>query len=71
MSISTVPTFLLPSFRYRTDICTTIFHQDIDEYLILNRGDTVYNTEGLKESRFIDAKAVLGSQQLLMKVMNN
>ena len=28
----------------------------------------MYNTEGQKDSRFIDAKVVLGSQQLLIKV---
>ena len=34
----------------------------------LPRGDKVYNTEGVKDSKFIDAKVVLGSQQLLIKV---
>ena len=29
----------------------------------------MYNTEGQKDSRFIDAKVVLGSQQLLIKVI--
>ena len=29
----------------------------------------MYNTEVMKDSRFIDAKAVLGSQQLLIKVL--
>ena len=28
----------------------------------------MYNTEGQKDSRFIDEKVVLGSQQLLIKV---
>ena len=36
--------------------------------MALSRGEFVYNTEGNKDSRFIDAKVILGKQQLLFKV---
>ena len=41
-------------------------------YYIFNlfRADSVYNTEIFKDSRFLDAKEVIGSQQLLIKVFN-
>ena len=39
--------------------------------LFLFRADNVYNTEIFKDSRFLDAKEVIGSQQLLIKVIRD